>query len=209
MLGLMTCPSGSKMATLQQMQTQGQEWVDQVKNGKLSWCNAWFMLDRKFLPRLGIGICNNTASWDDLEYCLKRCTGNSCPREEYRAQLQCPPTIRQRILQDWLPSPQSRMLSCPNKQASCSLRMHIRTRYSNANVNGITDHQIGHLSPTTPGILCQIWEMDHPLLVEVDMGEGGQIQRNHRDCNHAYRSTSGRRQVVHAGCNGSRGHQSD
>jgi hypothetical protein len=44
-LGSMTCPSGSNMAALQRMQTQGQEWVDRVKSGKLSQCNVWFMMD--------------------------------------------------------------------------------------------------------------------------------------------------------------------
>jgi hypothetical protein len=72
MLGLMTCPSGSNAVALQQMQTQGQEWVDQVKSGKLSQRNLWFMLDQQFWPRLGFGICNNKASWEDLEYCLKK-----------------------------------------------------------------------------------------------------------------------------------------
>jgi hypothetical protein len=71
MLGSMTCPSGSNVATLQRMQTQGQEWVDRVKSGKLSRRNVWFMLDCQFWPRLGFGMCNNTASWNDLEYCLK------------------------------------------------------------------------------------------------------------------------------------------
>jgi hypothetical protein len=47
-LGSMTCPSGSNMAALQRMQTQGQEWVDRVKSGKLSQCNVWFMLDHQF-----------------------------------------------------------------------------------------------------------------------------------------------------------------
>ncbi len=71
-LGSMTCPSGSNVAALQQMQTQGQEWVDRVKSRKLSQHNIWFMLDHQFWPRLGFGICNNTASCDDLEYCLKK-----------------------------------------------------------------------------------------------------------------------------------------
>ncbi len=80
MLGLMTCPSGSNTAALQQMQIQGQEWVDQVKSGKLSRRNVWFMLDHQFWPRLGFGICNNTASWDDLEYCLKKVYWQLVPR---------------------------------------------------------------------------------------------------------------------------------
>jgi hypothetical protein len=62
MLGSMTCPSESNTAALQKMQTQSQEWVDRVKSGKLSRRNVWFMLDCQFWPRLGFGICNNTAS---------------------------------------------------------------------------------------------------------------------------------------------------
>ncbi len=30
------------------------------------------MVDMQFWPRLGYGICKNTASWDKLELCLKR-----------------------------------------------------------------------------------------------------------------------------------------
>ncbi len=77
-LGSMTCPSGSNGVALHHMQTQGQKWVDRVKSKKLSQRNVCFMLDHQFWSRLGFGICNNTASWDDLKYCL-RCTGNSCP----------------------------------------------------------------------------------------------------------------------------------
>jgi hypothetical protein len=36
LLGLTTPPSGSYTAALHQMQTQGQEWVNRVKSGKLS-----------------------------------------------------------------------------------------------------------------------------------------------------------------------------
>jgi hypothetical protein len=50
MLGSMTCPLGSNTAALQRMQTQGQEWVDRVKSGKLSQRNVWFMMDRQFWP---------------------------------------------------------------------------------------------------------------------------------------------------------------
>ena len=55
-LGSMTCPTGSSTAALGQMQQQGQEWVDQVKSGKLSHRNVWFMVDRQFRPRVGYGI---------------------------------------------------------------------------------------------------------------------------------------------------------
>ncbi len=44
-LGYMTSPIGSSATALGQMQQQGQEWVDQVKSGKLSRRNVWFMVD--------------------------------------------------------------------------------------------------------------------------------------------------------------------
>jgi hypothetical protein len=89
-LGSMTCPSGSNTAALQRMRTQGQEWVDHVKSGKLSWRNVWFMLDCQFWPRLGFGICNNTASWDDLEYCLKKVYWDLVPRGGVRGSAAVP-----------------------------------------------------------------------------------------------------------------------
>jgi hypothetical protein len=90
MLGLMTCPSGSNVAALQQMQTQGQEWVDRVKSGKLSRRNVWFMLARQFWPHLGFGMCNNMASWDDLEYCLKKVYWQLVPRGGVRGSAPAP-----------------------------------------------------------------------------------------------------------------------
>jgi hypothetical protein len=90
MLGLMTCPSGSNVAALQRMQTQGQEWVDRVKSGTLSWCNVWFMLDCQFWLRLGFGICNNMASWDDIEYCLKKVYWQLMPQGGVRGSAPVP-----------------------------------------------------------------------------------------------------------------------
>jgi len=63
-LGLMTCPTGSSASALGRMQQQGQEWADHVKSGKLSCRNMWFMMDRQFWPRVGYGISNTSASWE-------------------------------------------------------------------------------------------------------------------------------------------------
>jgi hypothetical protein len=71
-LGSMPCPTGSSTAALGQMQQQGQEWVDRVKSGKLSYHSVWFMLDHQFWPHVGYGIYNNSATWDELDKCLKR-----------------------------------------------------------------------------------------------------------------------------------------
>ncbi len=71
-LGLMTCPSGSNAAALDRMRQQGQEWVDKVIASTLNCRNLWFMVDCQFWPWLEYGICNNSATWDELEGCLQR-----------------------------------------------------------------------------------------------------------------------------------------
>ncbi len=70
-LGLMTCPLGSNKAGLNRMQMQCQEWVDRIASRKMSRRNMWFMADRQLWPRVGYGICNNTATWEELEGCFK------------------------------------------------------------------------------------------------------------------------------------------
>jgi hypothetical protein len=71
-LGSITCPSGSNTATIKKMRTQGQEWLDRVLASMLSRRNFRFMVNCQFWPRVGYGICNNLASWSDLENCMQR-----------------------------------------------------------------------------------------------------------------------------------------
>jgi hypothetical protein len=71
-LGLMTCPTGSSATALGRMQQQGQEWVDRVKSGKLS--------RKQFWPCVGYGICNTSASWEELIQCLRRVYWQLVPR---------------------------------------------------------------------------------------------------------------------------------
>jgi hypothetical protein len=71
-LGSMACPSGSSMAAIERMKTQGQEWVDRILASSLSCRNVWFMVDCQVWPQFGYGFCNNTASWGELEDCMQR-----------------------------------------------------------------------------------------------------------------------------------------
>jgi hypothetical protein len=87
----MTCPAGLNKAGLDQMQCQGQEWVDIITT--LSCQNTWFMVDRQFWPCLGYGICNNTASWDELELCLKQVYWQLLPKGGVRQS--APAALRQ------------------------------------------------------------------------------------------------------------------
>jgi hypothetical protein len=54
-LGSMTCPSGSNLAGLERMQSQGQEWADRVNSGRISRRNMWTMMERQLWPQLGMG----------------------------------------------------------------------------------------------------------------------------------------------------------
>jgi hypothetical protein len=89
-LGSMTCPLGSNKAGLERMQTQGQEWVDQIAGSKMSRRNVWFMADWQFRPRVGYGICNNTATWEELEGCLKRVYWQMIPKGGVRGAAPAP-----------------------------------------------------------------------------------------------------------------------
>ncbi len=89
-LGSMMCPTGSSTAALGQMQQQGQEWVDQVKSGKLSHRNVWFMVDQQFWHCVGYGICNILATWDDLDQCLRRIYWQLVPRGGVRGSAAVP-----------------------------------------------------------------------------------------------------------------------
>jgi hypothetical protein len=71
-LNLMTCPTDSNTAALDRMRQHGQEWVDKVLASTLSHRNVWFMVDCQFWPWIGYGICNKSASWNELEGCLQR-----------------------------------------------------------------------------------------------------------------------------------------
>jgi hypothetical protein len=42
-LGSMTCPSGSSVAAIERIQTQGQEWVGRVKATTLSHSGSWLI----------------------------------------------------------------------------------------------------------------------------------------------------------------------
>ena len=70
-LGVLTCPSGANKAALGAMKTKAQEWVDKAKSGKLHRRNIWFMLEKQFWPRVGYGLSSNTATFADLDSCLK------------------------------------------------------------------------------------------------------------------------------------------
>jgi hypothetical protein len=49
-----------------------QDWTDRVLASSLSRRNMWFMVDCQLWPRIGYGICNNTASWGELKNCMQR-----------------------------------------------------------------------------------------------------------------------------------------
>lgn len=71
-LGSMTCPTGSGEAAVRQIQDNAQGWLDKARTAKLSRRNFWFLMERTFWPKVGFGICNNTASLEELQECLQK-----------------------------------------------------------------------------------------------------------------------------------------
>jgi hypothetical protein len=66
----MMCPTCLNNVLFERMQLQDREWVDRITN--LSHHNTWFMVDRQLWPCMGYVICNNTATWEELDSCLQR-----------------------------------------------------------------------------------------------------------------------------------------
>ena len=71
-LGVHTFPSGENKGALKAMQYKTQGWVDKAKNGKLKRRSVWFLLEKKFWPKVMYVLCSNTASFSQLEDCLQR-----------------------------------------------------------------------------------------------------------------------------------------
>jgi hypothetical protein len=69
-LGSMTCPSGSNKSALERMKSQCEEWYNRLMLGSLSRRDVWFMCEVQLWPQVGYGICNNSASWEELNNCL-------------------------------------------------------------------------------------------------------------------------------------------
>ena len=71
-LGAMTSPDGNSRAAIMMIQDKAQEWVNNVRNGKLHRRNVWFSLKFQLIPRITYGICSSTASFDDLSNALRK-----------------------------------------------------------------------------------------------------------------------------------------
>jgi len=71
-LGSMTCPSGSSKGSIEYMQKKRAAWKDMIKVGKLSRRNIWFVLDKKFWPRISFGLCAVPATLHELSECLMK-----------------------------------------------------------------------------------------------------------------------------------------
>jgi hypothetical protein len=50
MLGAMTSPNGNCRAAIRMMQDKAQQWVNDVRNGKLHRRNVWFLLKFQLRP---------------------------------------------------------------------------------------------------------------------------------------------------------------
>jgi hypothetical protein len=71
-LGAWSSPDGNASEARAKMKEKAQEWVDQAKEGKIWRRDVWFLQDLQFWPRVGYGICCNTATHAKLEEVLSK-----------------------------------------------------------------------------------------------------------------------------------------
>jgi hypothetical protein len=71
-LGAMTSPNGDSCAVIMMMQDKAQQWVNDVRNGKLHRRNVWFSLKFQLLPRIVYGLCSSTATFEELGNALRK-----------------------------------------------------------------------------------------------------------------------------------------
>ncbi len=199
-LGSMTCPTGCSKAALEQMQQQGQEWVDRVISGKNNRRNMWKMLDCQFWPRLGYAIGNTTASLAEFDKCLQRIYWQIVPRGGVRGSapkhlrtlnkgfygIRCPhPGIECMIAQR------------PSRKATNTLRLPIRNWYPISSLDGTIHYRARAFRTTPTRIVRKIWQARHPLLDQINLGKSFEIQGPGRVGSLKYRSTKGERPMVH------------
>ena len=70
-LGVYTCPSGKSSSHIDAMKKKAQEWIDRGKEGYLRRRDVWFLLDHQLWPKLSYGLCSLSASWKELDDCLR------------------------------------------------------------------------------------------------------------------------------------------
>jgi hypothetical protein len=71
-LGAMTSPDGNCRTAIRMMQDKAQQWVNDVRNGKLHRRNVWFSLKFQLRPRIIYGLCSSTATFDELSNAMRR-----------------------------------------------------------------------------------------------------------------------------------------
>jgi hypothetical protein len=69
-LGTMTSPNGNCCAAIRMIQDKAQQWVNNVRNGKLHCRNVWFLLKFQLCPQKVYGLCSSTATFNELSNAL-------------------------------------------------------------------------------------------------------------------------------------------
>lgn len=71
-LGVWSSPDGNDKDSLVKMREKAQVGMDQAKEGWLRRRDVWFLLDVRFWPQVGYGICCNLAMHAKLERVLQK-----------------------------------------------------------------------------------------------------------------------------------------
>ncbi len=69
-LGVVTCPSGNSMGSLQQIKEKTQKWLDSFTAGCLHHQMVWFIVDHQLWPSVKYGLCCSMATLPKLKMVL-------------------------------------------------------------------------------------------------------------------------------------------
>jgi hypothetical protein len=78
-LGVVTCPSGNSMGSLQQMREKTQKWLDSQTAGHLHRRMMWFSVGCQLWPLVKYGLCCSMATLPELETDLLPFYGKMLP----------------------------------------------------------------------------------------------------------------------------------
>jgi hypothetical protein len=127
------------------------------------------MVDRQFWPSLGYGICNNTASWDKLELCLKRVYWQLLPKGGI---LQTAPAVLRQMDRGFYD------VGCPHPGVKClvaqitKLLIHYGCRLG-IGLEMSVYHGTETVLPATLQIVLEVLHLGHSYLALFPVGEGG------------------------------------
>ena len=177
------------------MKDKAQGWVDKSKNGKLQRRFLWFLLGKQFWPKVRYGLCGNTANFVQLEDCIQKEYWQIIPLGGIIRSV--PKSIRQ-VDEGFYGSGCPHLVVGSLVEQLNKLLMHyvcrtcvglihfsrflgwsrgiLQTSTVIPNISAFPQRLLNQ--PASPGVLQEIWFLDHGWMVQKNLGESRYVWDN-------------------------------